>query len=631
MRELIWVIPAAPLAGFVLLVVARALPRRAAAAIGIASVAVAAAAAIWLAAGWLASPPPGGAWMAPVWQWMRVGDFVAQFALRLDALSLVMVLVVTVVGLLIHVYSAAYMAGEEGYGRFFAYMNLFVGSMLILLLADNLLLLYLGWEGVGLCSYLLIGFWYKDRANGRAAMKAFLVTRVGDAALAIALFILFLDLGTLDIQELMRRAAEKWGDSPAVFATLPALLLLAGAVGKSAQLPLQTWLPDAMAGPTPVSALIHAATMVTAGVYLIARMHGIFDLAPDVQALVAWIGAATMLLAGCSALVQRDIKRVLAYSTMSQIGYMFLALGVGAYSAAIFHFFTHAFFKSLLFLAAGAVIVALHHEQDLFRMGGLRRRMPRVCLTFIIGAASLSALPPVSGFFSKDMILAEVWQSPNAGKWLWAAGMAGAAITSLYAFRMVFLAFFGPPREERDDREVKTPRAMTVPLVILAAVSLNAGVLQFPGTLGDAPRFTNFLSSCLPALGKPPDRGTEAVLLALSAAVSLGAVFVAYLLFLRTPARVGALLRVPACDGLRRFWVAGWGFDWLYERLFVRPMIWLARVNRADFLDLAPRAIGWASLVGHRFLARTQTGRVRWYAACLAAGAIALVAALVWL
>jgi NADH-quinone oxidoreductase subunit L len=384
-----------------------------------------------------------------------------------------------------------------------------------------------------------------------------------------------------------------------------------------------------MAGPTPVSALIHAATMVTAGVYLIARMHTVFQLAPAVQTLVSWIGAATLLLAGTSALVQRDIKRVLAYSTMSQIGYMFLALGVGAYSAAIFHFFTHAFFKSLLFLAAGAVIVALRHEQDLFQMGGLRRSKPLVFWTFLLGAASLSALPLVTaGFYSKDLILAEAWQSPHGGPWLWACGLAGAALTSLYAFRMVFLAFFGPPRREPTE---KTPAAMSVPLVILAALAVAAGFVQLPAALGGAPLFTDFLSSSLPASGERALHGTEAALPALSAAASLGGVLIAYLLFLRVPARVEGLLRVPACDGLRRFWLAGWGFDWLYARLFVRPVVWLARVNRADFLDLAPRAIAWAGLAGHRLLARTQTGRVRWYAACLAAGAIALVAALVWL
>ena len=336
-----------------------------------------------------------------------------------------MVLVITIVGFLIHVYSAEYMFEDEGYSRFFAYMNLFVSAMLILVLADNLVFLYLGWEGVGLCSYLLIGFWYSDPVNGRAARKAFIVTRIGDTALAIGLFLLFTNLGTLNIQELMLTASTKWsvGSETAILA---AALLLGGALGKSAQLPLQVWLPDAMAGPTPVSALIHAATMVTAGVYLIARTHVLFELAPPVQNAVAVIGAATLLIAGFSAIVQNDIKRVLAYSTISQIGYMFLALGVGAWSAAMFHFMTHAFFKALLFLGAGVVILAQHGEHNIFKMGGLRKKLPSTFWTFLIGSASLSALPLVTaGFYSKDLILWQAWSSSSGSVALWAAGLAG--------------------------------------------------------------------------------------------------------------------------------------------------------------------------------------------------------------
>ena len=309
-----------------------------------------------------------------------------------------MILVITFVGFLIHLYSVEYMREDEGYSRFFAYMDLFVGSMLTLVLADNLLLLYLGWEGVGLCSYLLIGFWYKDPENGRAGRKAFIVTRIGDVALAAGIFLLYTHFRTLQIQELMQQVSIQW-TTGSVLATAAALLFLGGALGKSAQVPLQTWLPDAMAGPTPVSALIHAATMVTAGVYLIARMNVLFSLSPLAMSAVAVIGAVTLLLAGCSALVQRDIKRVLAYSTISQIGYMFLALGVGAWSAAIFHFMVHAFFKALLFLGAGVVIAALGHERDMFRMGGLRRQLPFVFWTFLAGAASLSSIPLVTGRF----------------------------------------------------------------------------------------------------------------------------------------------------------------------------------------------------------------------------------------
>ncbi|MFN2185563.1 MAG: NADH-quinone oxidoreductase subunit L, partial [Anaerolineae bacterium] len=439
MLGLLWLIPAFPLAGFVLLALAGSrLSRRGVALVGVGSVGLSALAAFLVGGSFLLSPPVGEATTQTLWSWIDVAGFHPEIAFRLDALSLIMVLVVTFVGFLIHLYSAEFMIDEEGYSRFFAYMNLFVGAMLTLVLADNLLLLYLGWEGVGLCSYLLIGFWYREPENGRAARKAFIVTRVGDAAMAVGMFLLFTQLGTLQIQELMQRASAQWqvGSGLAVAA---AALLLGGALGKSAQLPLQTWLPDAMAGPSPVSALIHAATMVTAGVYLIARMNVLFGLAPSVMLAVAIIGALTLLLAGFSALVQRDIKRVLAYSTISQIGYMFLALGVGAWSAAIFHFMTHAFFKALLFLGAGTIIISLHHEHDMFKMGGLRREMPTTFWTFLIGSASLAAIPLVTaGFYSKDQILWASWASETGSAWLWTAGLIGALLTSLYAFRMVF-------------------------------------------------------------------------------------------------------------------------------------------------------------------------------------------------
>ena len=435
MLHLLWLVPAFCLAGFlVLAVLGGRLPRRGVAIVGVGSVALSTLAAFLVAGSFLGTPPAGNAYTQTLWQWMSVSGLSPRIAFYLDALSLLMVLVVTFVGLLIHLYSAEFMIDDEGYSRFFAYMNLFVASMLTLVLADNLLLLYLGWEGVGLCSYLLIGFWYTDPANGAAAQKAFIVTRIGDTAMALGLFLSFTRLGTLDIQSLMQRAAREWptGSAPAAAA---ALLLLGGALGKSAQLPLQTWLPDAMAGPTPVSALIHAATMVTAGVYLIARTHVLFALAPAVQLLVGVIGAATLLLAGCSALTQRDIKRVLAYSTISQIGYMFLALGVGAWGAAMFHFMTHAFFKALLFLAAGVLIQALNHEHDIFRMGGLWRQLPVAFWTFLVGGAALAGFPLITaGFYSKDLILAQAWSSGLAGHWLWAAGWIGALLTAVTSF-----------------------------------------------------------------------------------------------------------------------------------------------------------------------------------------------------
>src|SRR5579871_4026467 len=399
--------------------------------VGVGSIAVSAAISLAIVPAFLAAGTP---YTQVLWIWLNVDGFRSEIAFYLDALSLLMVVVVTFVSFLIHLYSAEFMQEDEGYSRFFAYMNLFVGSMVVLVLADNLLLLYLGWEGVGLCSYLLIGFWYRDPANGLAARKAFIVTRAGDTAMIIGLFILFHQLGTLQIQDLMRLASAHWPlGSPVV--TTVAFLLLGGAVGKSAQLPLQTWLPDAMAGPTPTSALIHAATMVTAGVYLIARTHILFALAPDAQLAVAVIGAATLLLAGCSALTQSDIKRVLAHSTISQIGYMFLALGVGAWGTAIFHFMTHAFFKALLFLAAGIIIEALHHEHNIFRMGGLRTELPLAFWTFLIAGCSLAGLPLITaGFFSKDLILWGAWSAQQGRPAFWIAGMAGAFLTAVYTF-----------------------------------------------------------------------------------------------------------------------------------------------------------------------------------------------------
>src|ERR1043166_4518444 len=364
MLQLLWLIPAIPFAStLVLALFGRRMSRRMVAAAGVGSIGLSAMISVAIVPAFLAAGTP---FTQVLWTWIDVAGFRPEIAFYVDALSLVMVVVVTFVSFLIHLYSAEFMQEDEGYSRFFSYMNLFVGSMVILVLADNLLLLYLGWEGVGLCSYLLIGFWYRDPANGLAARKAFIVTRAGDTALIIGLFILFHSLGTLQIQDLMRLASAQWPIGSSI-ATTVAALLIGGAVGKSAQLPLQTWLPDAMAGPTPTSALIHAATMVTAGVYLIARTHVLFELAPPVQFAVATIGAATLLMAGFSALTQNDIKRVLAYSTVSQIGYLFLALGVGSWAAAMFHFMTHAFFKALLFLAAGIVIEALHHEHNVFR------------------------------------------------------------------------------------------------------------------------------------------------------------------------------------------------------------------------------------------------------------------------
>jgi NADH-quinone oxidoreductase subunit L len=629
MLQGLWLVPALPLAGFLALVMAARLPRRVAAVIGVGSVGAAMVAALAIAARFMAAPPPGHAFTQVLWQWMKVSDFEPRVALYLDPLAVVMMTVATVVGFLIHLYSARFMGRDEGHNRFFAYMNLFVASMLILVLADNLLLLYLGWEGVGLCSYLLIGFWYKDAASARAAIKAFVVTRVGDAALAIGLLLLFISLGTLEIQPLMAKAADRW-PAGCGMAMAAAALLLGGAVGKSAQLPLQTWLPDAMAGPTPVSALIHAATMVTAGVYLVARTHVIFELAPPVQRLVAIIGAATLLLAGASALAQCDIKRVLAYSTISQVGYMFLALGVGAWGAGIFHFMTHAFFKSLLVLGAGVVILAMEKEHDMLKMGGLRKAMPLVFWTFLIGACSLAALPLVTaGFYSKDLILAEAWASPKGGPWLWATGVAGAFITSIYTFRMVFLTFFGPMKKAPG---VRPGVVMGLPLVVLAVFSIVAGFVQMPAGMGDVQLFAGFVKPVLPAAPVEPGAGGPELALGLAAAAaSLLGILAAWWLFLARPALIESAARSPVGAALHKLWFAGWGFDRLYDLLLVRPLVWLARVNRADFIDGFYRAIAAAGDGLHLVLRLTQTGHVRWYAAGVAFGAIVAIAIMVLL
>jgi NADH-quinone oxidoreductase subunit L len=611
-------IPALPLLGFLLL--ALGVGRRSrwlVTAVGVGSVALSAllATELGLLFGYL---NPARANVDVDWgSWLSVGDFRPTFGLYLDALSLAMVLVITVIGLLILVYSSRYMAEDPGYRRFFAYMNLFVGSMLVLVLADNLLALYLGWEGVGLCSYLLIGFWYQDPANSRAAIKAFLVTRVGDAALAVGIALLFTQFHTLQISELLRRAPEVWPVG-APLAVAAAALLLAGAVAKSAQLPLQTWLPDAMAGPTPVSALIHAATMVTAGVYLIARMHALFLLAPTVLALVAVIGAVTLLLAGCAALVQRDLKRVLAYSTMSQVGYMFVALGVGAWGAAIFHLVTHACFKSLLFLAAGVVIASLGEERDLFRMGGLRRSLPVAFGTFVVGGLSLAAFPLITaGYFSKDLILYSAWTSPQGSVWLWGAGVVGALLTSLYIFRVIFLVFFGAQKRQP---ERVGGLALEVPLLILAALAVAAGWAKGP--------LTAWLATALPPVaGATP--ASEMGLSAIATVVSLAGMALAALLYFRLPARVALWAQSSGPEVVRRLWRAGWGFDWLYDRVFVRPVVWLARVNRGDVFDDGFRAAAEAVELASRILRRTQTGRLRWYAAGVALGAILLVALMV--
>jgi NADH-quinone oxidoreductase subunit L len=620
--SLLWLVPALPLASALVLVLfGSRLSRGAVAAFGVGSIGLSALITILVALSFFSAPPSGNSYTQVLWTWIDVAGFKPEISFYLDALSLVMVLVVTFVGFLIHLYSAEFMVEDEGYSRFFAYMNLFVASMITLLLGNNLLLLYLGWEGVGLCSYLLIGFWYRDPANGLAARKAFIVTRVGDTAMSLGLFLLFTQLGTLQIQDLMQRASQQW-QSGSTYALVAGLLLLGGAVGKSAQLPLQVWLPDAMAGPTPTSALIHAATMVTAGVYLIARTHVLFLLAPAAQLAVAIVGAATLLVAGFSALTQHDIKRVLAYSTVSQIGYMFLALGVGAWQAAIFHFMTHAFFKALLFLGAGVIINALHDEHSIFRMGGLRKELPVAFWTFLIAGCSLAGLPFITaGFFSKDLIIWGALSAERGHPGLWIAGIIGALLTSLYTFRLIFRVFFGPlgtPVTKRPGY------AMTVPLLVLAFLSIVGGYLKQP--------LLDFLHSVLPpTIEAPTGALTEIHSETIAGVVFLLGLYFAYLFHLQKRSLADAIVASPVGRTLHQWWFSGWGFDWIYDKAFVQPFIRAAEINKSDFVDAFYTGVArWAELF-YRGLSQTETGRVRWYAMGMAAGSVVFIAMVLFL
>ena len=615
--ELLWLIVAIPMASALMLaVLGSRCSRRAVTVLGVGSIGVSSVITMLVAADFVSAPPAGHAYTEILWTWISVAAFQPRIGLYLDALSLVMILVVTFVGFWIHLYSAEFMMHDEGYSRFFAYMNLFVASMLTLLLADNLLLLYLGWEGVGLCSYLLIGFWYRDPANGLAARKAFIVTRVGDTAMLLGLFLLFTSLGTMQIQDLMQRASEQWAVG-SMLAVAAALLLLGGAVGKSAQLPLQVWLPDAMAGPTPTSALIHAATMVTAGVYLIARTHALFALAPAAQCTVAAVGAATLLLAGCSALTQHDIKRVLAYSTVSQIGYMFLALGVGAWSAAIFHFVTHAFFKALLFLGAGVIIEALHDEHSIFHMGGLRKELPVAFWTFLIAGCSLAGLPFITaGFYSKDLIIWRAWSAAQGQPGFWIVGIVGALLTSLYTFRLIFRVFFGPLQTPVSKRP---GYGMTVPLVVLAFFAVVGGVVKEP--------LLAFVQSTLPTTVEVDATDmTETLSEVVAALAFLSGLSFAYLFHLQKRSLAEDAVANPAGRVLHAWWCADWGFDWLYDRLFVQPFLWVAQVNKNDFIDAFYTGIARLTEALYRALQLTQTGLVRWYAAGIAVGSVLFLA-----
>lgn len=613
----VWLIPLLPFISSVLLIVSTGrIPRRLIAIFGAGSIGLSALIVLAVGLQFMQTQTP---YTVHLWTWMHIGDFSPGFSFYIDQLTIVMMSIITGVGFLIHLYSTEFMQDDSDYSRYFAYMNMFVAAMLILVLADNLLLLYLGWEGVGVCSYLLVGFWYKDPANGAASRKAFVVTRVGDTAMALGLFLLFTELRTLQIQPMLEAANNTWAIGDTIPA-IAALLLLGGAVGKSAQLPLHTWLPDAMAGPTPVSALIHAATMVTAGVYLIARTHGLFLLAPDVLILVAIVGLATLLLAAFTALNQTDIKRILAYSTISQIGYMFLALGVGAWSASVFHLMTHAFFKALLFLAAGAVIHCLHHEHNIFKMGGLRKRLPVVFWSFLIGSAALAALPMTSGFFSKDQILLSAFElnvtstffTSNIGPWLWAGGLVGALLTAIYSFRLVFIVFYGEVQTEPD----KQPGwRMAGPLTLLCILSLIGGYFALP------------LASVFPPMS---DHHVNHLVEGISISIPLIGVFIAWLIYYKGSTFTSSFFASSNGQTLRQFWKGGWGIDSLYNTVLVNPYITIANALRGEWLDKIYHGIVGICVGLHLLFSKSQAGKMRWYITSIVFGLIILISILLF-
>jgi NADH-quinone oxidoreductase subunit L len=629
MLELLWLVPILPLAGFVILALAGTrISKRGVSAIGVGSVLLSCIIAILIGIAFVGSVPLGNAYSQVLGSWFKVADFQVDFGLYLDALSVVMIAVVTFVALLIHLYSVEFMARDEGYSRFFAYMNLFVASMLILVLADNLLLLYLGWEGVGLCSYLLIGFWYKEKENCNAAVKAFIVTRIGDTLMVIGLFMLLIKFGTLGIGPVMEGVSRLASGS--VFCSVAALLLLGGAVGKSAQLPLQIWLPDAMAGPTPVSALIHAATMVTAGVYLIARTHAIFMMAPEVMHIVAVIGAVTLLLAAFSAFVQTDIKRILAYSTMSQVGYMFLALGVGAWSAAIYHFMVHALFKSAMFLCAGVLIMGLDGEHDIFKMGGLRKVFPNTFRAFVLAALVLAAIPPFSiTYNSKDVILNSVWSCGYGSRPLWTAGAVGAFITAAYTFRLLFVVFFGQAKVKPGE---KSSLIMIVPLTILAFLAAISGIPELLSSLFGVKGVYGFLYTALPQVAvRNSLEGREWLMQIFYAAVSLAAMGLTYVIYCHPSRAVEAFSRTFIAANLHGLLRMGWAFEWLYDKVFVRPYIYIARINRRDFIDRIYDGLMNLFEYVNRLFSMMVNGRLRWYVTCIVIGSIIIIGIIIFL
>jgi len=580
-----------------------------------------------------------------LYTWISSGTFKVSVGFLVDQLTAVMLVVVTTCSTLIHIYSAGYMHGDKGYYRFFAYMSLFTFSMLMLVMANNFLQLYFGWEAVGLCSYFLIGFWFEKKSASDAGKKAFIVNRFGDFGFGIGVIMIFLSLGTLHYAPVFESVNTLVGQTVKIhllglefdLITFIALLLFCGAVGKSAQIPLHVWLPDAMEGPTPVSALIHAATMVTAGVFMVARCNPIFSLSPFAMGTVALVGAVTSLFAATIGLVQNDIKRIVAYSTVSQLGYMFLACGVGAYSAGIFHLYTHAFFKALLFLCAGSVMHAMAGELDLQKMGGLRKYMPVTYGTMLIASLSIAGVPGLAGFFSKDEILWLAYSGPSpVGKFVWAIGTFVAFLTAFYSFRLIFLTFHGKFRgtHEQEHHLHESPKVMTVPLILLCVGAVAAGWVGIPHLFGGGAHFTEFMK---PVLGHLEGHGTHAdewLVMAISVVAGFSGIGLAAFVYLREENLAAKITQ--KFSGIHRVLWNKYYVDELYDLIIVRPTIWVARsviVGVTDGKIIEGVVNGVPSLIGRfsSLLRSVQTGMVQQYAAVMAMGALVVIAlVLLW-
>jgi NADH-quinone oxidoreductase subunit L len=637
----LWIIPALPLLGAALSgLLGRRVSHRAVSWISNGSVGLSFLAVLELAREMAGLPPEKLPWISRPFTWMVAGNFRADFTLYLDQLTLVMLLVVAGVGFLIHIYSVGYMAKEGGYYRFFAYLNLFMFFMLLLVLAGNYLLLFVGWEGVGLCSYLLIGFYFLRKSAADAGKKAFIVNRIGDFGFSLGVLLLFWTFGSVEYDRIFALVAQRPVEATSFgVVTAIAFLLFTGAVGKSAQLPLYVWLPDAMEGPTPVSALIHAATMVAAGVYMVARSNIIYIHAPKALAAVAVIGCVTAIYSASIGLVQTDIKRVLAYSTISQLGYMFLACGVGAFAAGIFHLMTHAFFKALLFLAAGSVIHALAEIQDIREMGGIRQKVRTTYWTFLAATLAISGAPLFSGFFSKDEILWKAYSSPYGNKALWAVAVIAAGMTAFYMFRLVFLTFHGTARFDEHKVHVhESPHVMTVPLVILAILSVVGGYVGIPAVFGGGNHFDEYLAPVFAqaqAVGMAAEtysHKTEWGVMLVAFGVALAGFLMAYLFYLRRPQ-----LPQQVAENFHRpyRWLLGkYYVDELYDAVIVRPVHWMSerlfwRAVDVGVVDGAVNGLAdQARGIGDR-LRRIQSGNARSYAGWVVLGATVILTFLI--